>query len=61
MMGINIGIVSNAASPFGGIKMSGLGREGGAEGLLQYMLAKYTLFARPQHSTPDHKFALLGD
>lgn len=43
MMAINTGIVSNAASPFGGVKMSGLGREGGAEGLLEYMSAKYTL------------------
>jgi succinate-semialdehyde dehydrogenase / glutarate-semialdehyde dehydrogenase len=47
MMGINTGIVSNAASPFGGVKMSGLGREGGAEGLLEYMSAKYTLLAPP--------------
>jgi succinate-semialdehyde dehydrogenase / glutarate-semialdehyde dehydrogenase len=45
MMGINTGIVSNAASPFGGVKKSGLGREGGAEGLLEYMSTKYTLVA----------------
>ncbi len=45
MMGINTGLVSNAASPFGGVKMSGLGREGGAEGLLEYLSGKYTLIA----------------
>lgn len=45
MMGVNTGVVSNAASPFGGVKMSGLGREGGAEGLLEYLTAKYTLLA----------------
>jgi succinate-semialdehyde dehydrogenase/glutarate-semialdehyde dehydrogenase len=31
MLGLNVGVVSNAAAPFGGWKMSGLGREGGAE------------------------------
>ena len=42
MMGINTGIVSNAAAPFGGIKQSGLGREGGAEGIHEYLETKYT-------------------
>ena len=32
MMGLNIGVVSNAAAPFGGVKQSGIGREGGARG-----------------------------
>ena len=32
MMGLNMGVVSNAAAPFGGVKQSGLGREGGARG-----------------------------
>lgn len=31
MMGLNVGVVSNAAAPFGGVKQSGIGREGGAE------------------------------
>jgi succinate-semialdehyde dehydrogenase/glutarate-semialdehyde dehydrogenase len=43
MMGINVGVVSNAAAPFGGIKQSGLGREGGVEGLHEYLETKYTL------------------
>jgi succinate-semialdehyde dehydrogenase / glutarate-semialdehyde dehydrogenase len=45
MMGVNTGVVSNAASPFGGVKLSGLGREGGAEGMLEYLSPKYTLLA----------------
>ena len=42
MMGINSGVVSNAAAPFGGVKQSGLGREGGAEGIHEYLETKYT-------------------
>ena len=33
MVGLNAGVVSNAAAPFGGVKQSGLGREGGLEGI----------------------------
>jgi succinate-semialdehyde dehydrogenase/glutarate-semialdehyde dehydrogenase len=36
LVGLNRGIVSNAAAPFGGIKRSGLGREGSYEGLREY-------------------------
>jgi succinate-semialdehyde dehydrogenase/glutarate-semialdehyde dehydrogenase len=43
MMGLNAGVVSNAAAPFGGVKQSGLGREGGAEGIHEYLSTKYTL------------------
>jgi succinate-semialdehyde dehydrogenase/glutarate-semialdehyde dehydrogenase len=43
MMGVNVGIVSNAAAPFGGVKHSGLGREGGIEGIEEYLDTKYTL------------------
>ncbi|WP_426622991.1 NAD-dependent succinate-semialdehyde dehydrogenase [Leifsonia sp. McL0607] len=43
MMGLNTGLVSNAAAPFGGVKQSGLGREGGLEGIHEYLSAKYTL------------------
>jgi len=43
MMGVNVGVVSNAAAPFGGVKQSGLGREGGAEGINEYLETKYTL------------------
>ena len=43
MLGLNVGVVSNAAAPFGGIKMSGLGREGGAEGIHEYLETRYTL------------------
>jgi succinate-semialdehyde dehydrogenase / glutarate-semialdehyde dehydrogenase len=41
MVGLNQGLVSNAAAPFGGIKHSGFGREGGAEGLDAYLETKY--------------------
>ena len=47
MVGLNVGVVSNAAAPFGGWKLSGLGREGGAEGLYEYLQTKYTLTADP--------------
>ncbi|OZF42712.1 NAD-dependent succinate-semialdehyde dehydrogenase [Rhodococcus sp. 14-2470-1a] len=47
MMGLNVGVVSNAAAPFGGWKMSGLGREGGAEGIHEYLQTKYTLTPSP--------------
>jgi succinate-semialdehyde dehydrogenase/glutarate-semialdehyde dehydrogenase len=47
MMGLNVGVVSNAAAPFGGWKMSGLGREGGAEGIHEYLQTKYTLTSNP--------------
>ena len=43
MMGLNTGVMSNASAPFGGIKMSGLGREGGAEGIFEYLSTKYTM------------------
>ncbi|MTE23483.1 NAD-dependent succinate-semialdehyde dehydrogenase [Microbacterium sp. ZXX196] len=43
MMGLNAGVVSNAAAPFGGVKQSGMGREGGLEGVHEYLSTKYTL------------------
>jgi len=46
MMGINTGLVSNAAAPFGGLKQSGLGREGGHEGIHEYLDTKYTLIPK---------------
>ena len=47
MMGLNVGVVSNAAAPFGGVKQSGLGREGGFEGINEYLSTKYTLTPNP--------------
>lgn len=41
MVGINTGAISNAAAPFGGVKASGLGREGGHQGLEEYLETKY--------------------
>jgi succinate-semialdehyde dehydrogenase/glutarate-semialdehyde dehydrogenase len=43
MMGLNAGVVSNAAAPFGGVKQSGIGREGGSEGIHEFLSTKYTL------------------
>ena len=47
MVGLNTGVVSNAAAPFGGVKQSGLGREGGLEGLNEYLDTRYTLVPDP--------------
>jgi succinate-semialdehyde dehydrogenase/glutarate-semialdehyde dehydrogenase len=41
MVGVNQGIVSNPAAPFGGVKASGFGREGGFEGIDEYLEVKY--------------------
>ena len=47
MMGLNVGVVSNAAAPFGGVKQSGIGREGGLEGIHEYLETKYVLTPDP--------------
>lgn len=44
IVGINTGLVSNAAAPFGGVKSSGLGREGGRHGIDEYTEMKYLCF-----------------
>ena len=41
MVGLNRGLVSDPAAPFGGVKQSGVGREGGHDGLLEYLESKY--------------------
>jgi succinate-semialdehyde dehydrogenase/glutarate-semialdehyde dehydrogenase len=41
MVGLNQGVISNPAAPFGGIKASGFGREGGAEGIEEYLETQY--------------------
>jgi succinate-semialdehyde dehydrogenase/glutarate-semialdehyde dehydrogenase len=41
MIGLNRALVSDPAAPFGGVKQSGLGREGGHDGLLEYLESKY--------------------
>lgn len=41
MVGLNRGLVSDPAAPFGGVKQSGLGREGGREGMLEFMETQY--------------------
>jgi succinate-semialdehyde dehydrogenase/glutarate-semialdehyde dehydrogenase len=45
MLGLNTGLVSNPAAPFGGVKQSGFGREGGAEGIEEYLSTKYVAIA----------------
>jgi succinate-semialdehyde dehydrogenase/glutarate-semialdehyde dehydrogenase len=45
MIGLNQGIVSNAGAPFGGVKHSGVGREGGPEGIEEYLELKYIAIA----------------
>lgn len=46
MMGVNTGLLSNPAAPFGGLKHSGLGREGSHEGIEEFLETKYTLLPR---------------
>lgn len=48
MVGLNAGVISTPAAPFGGVKESGLGREGGADGLAEYQELQYV-------GTPDPK------
>jgi len=45
MVGLNQGMVSNPAAPFGGVKASGFGREGGKEGIGEYLETKYVAMA----------------
>ena len=45
MLGLNQGVVSNAGAPFGGVKASGIGREGGNEGIDEYLETKYIAMA----------------
>jgi succinate-semialdehyde dehydrogenase/glutarate-semialdehyde dehydrogenase len=45
MVGLNQGLVSNAGAPFGGIKQSGVGREGGPAGIAEYLETKYVAIA----------------
>ncbi len=45
MVGLNQGLVSNPAAPFGGVKQSGFGREGGREGIAEYLETKYVALA----------------
>ena len=47
MVGFNSGMISNAAAPFGGVKQSGLGREGGSEGISEYTTTQYIGIADP--------------
>jgi succinate-semialdehyde dehydrogenase / glutarate-semialdehyde dehydrogenase len=47
MVGLNTGLVSNPAAPFGGIKQSGLGREGGQVGIEEYLETKYVAIGLP--------------
>ena len=46
MVGLNQGLVSNPAAPFGGVKQSGYGREGGHGGINEYVDVKYVAVHR---------------
>jgi succinate-semialdehyde dehydrogenase/glutarate-semialdehyde dehydrogenase len=41
MVGVNTGIISNEVAPFGGVKQSGIGREGSKYGIEEYLVIKY--------------------
>ncbi|MFE3796214.1 NAD-dependent succinate-semialdehyde dehydrogenase [Nocardia tengchongensis] len=46
MVGVNRGVISDPAAPFGGVKQSGLGSEGGSEGIHEYLDTKYVALTR---------------
>lgn len=52
MLGLNAGVISNPAAPFGGVKQSGLGREGGFEGIEEYLEMQYIGISDPQATKP---------
>jgi succinate-semialdehyde dehydrogenase/glutarate-semialdehyde dehydrogenase len=52
MVGVNQGMVSNPSAPFGGVKQSGFGREGGAEGILEYLDTRYIAVATAEPPPP---------
>jgi succinate-semialdehyde dehydrogenase/glutarate-semialdehyde dehydrogenase len=52
MVGINKGLVSDPAAPFGGVKQSGIGREGGHDGLLEFCETKYVALDWSAGSAP---------
>jgi succinate-semialdehyde dehydrogenase/glutarate-semialdehyde dehydrogenase len=54
MVGFNAGVISNAAAPFGGVKQSGLGREGGTEGIAEYTTTQYIGIADPYANCGVH-------
>ncbi|MFE2599454.1 NAD-dependent succinate-semialdehyde dehydrogenase [Streptomyces sp. NPDC059396] len=51
MVGLNTGIISNPAAPFGGVKHSGIGREGGLEGIEEYLETRYIGIGDPARQT----------
>ncbi|MEX3565088.1 NAD-dependent succinate-semialdehyde dehydrogenase [Micrococcus endophyticus] len=53
LVGFNAGVISNASAPFGGVKQSGLGREGGAEGIEEYTTVQYIGIADPYAAKRD--------
>ncbi|WP_022869304.1 NAD-dependent succinate-semialdehyde dehydrogenase [Yaniella halotolerans] len=49
LIGFNAGVISNAAAPFGGVKQSGMGREGGTEGIEEYTSVQYIGMPNPHN------------
>ena len=49
LIGFNAGVISNAAAPFGGVKQSGMGREGGTEGIAEYTSVQYIGMPNPHN------------
>jgi succinate-semialdehyde dehydrogenase/glutarate-semialdehyde dehydrogenase len=54
MVGLNTGLVSNPAAPFGGVKQSGLGREGGRIGIEEFLEYKYVAMPAPATARRSH-------
>ena len=47
IVGVNTGLISTEVAPFGGIKQSGIGREGGHEGIMEFVETQYVCLALP--------------
>jgi acyl-CoA reductase-like NAD-dependent aldehyde dehydrogenase len=56
MLGLNAGVISNAAAPFGGAKQSGLGREGGLEGIEEYLYTSTSGRVIPFRESPGAEY-----
>ena len=55
MVGINTGLISNPAAPFGGVKASGFGREGGFEGIDEYLDTTYVALPGSSQDAPTRR------
>jgi succinate-semialdehyde dehydrogenase / glutarate-semialdehyde dehydrogenase len=58
MVGINTGMISTEVAPFGGVKQSGLGREGSSQGIDEFLEVKYLCFGDWRRQIPSFGHAI---